>query len=285
MEEKTIKLGKYNTLKVMRIVDFGCYLDGQNLGDILLPKRYMPSDIKEDDEVEVFIYTDSEDRIIATNEKPYIQVGEFAALKCVGVSKVGAFMDWGLMKDLFVPFFEQQHRMQNGNTYLVFAYVDSESDRIAASSKLDQFLTLEPPKYEVGEEVDIMVCDISDLGYKVLINKAHWGLLYKNQVFENIKIGDIRKAYVQKMRSDDKIDLMLTKTGGQHIDDVYQKILEQIKEEEFIGLNDKSSSEEIKEMFGVSKKAFKKAIGGLYKKRLIVFEEHGIRYVGGKAKG
>jgi len=280
MEEENIKLGKNAKLTVMRVVDFGCYLDGKNLGDILLPKRYMPADVKENDEVEVFVYTDSEDRIIATNETPYIQVGEFAALKCVGLSKIGAFMDWGLMKDLFVPFFEQQHRIQTNNTYVVFAYVDTETDRIAASTKLDQFLPLEPPTYELGQEVDIMVCDMSDLGYKVLINKAHWGLLYKNQVFENIKVGDQRKAFIQKMRSDDKIDLTLTPVGVKHIDDVFQKILSIIKEDEFIALNDKSDAKEIQEMFGVSKKVFKKAIGGLYKKRLIVFEEHGIRYIG-----
>lgn len=277
MENDTIKLGKNARLRVMRILDFGCYLDGQNLGDILLPKRYMPDDVKEDDEVDVFIYNDSEDRIIATNEKPYMQVGEFGALEVVEVNKFGAFMDWGLMKDLFVPFFEQQHKMEVGRTYLVFAYVDSESDRIAASSKLEQFMPLNPPVYELGEEVDIIVCCKTDMGYKALINEEHWGLIYINQVFEKIKIGDKRRAYIQKMRDDDKIDLSLTKTGGEFIDEVSQKILSALKEEEFIGLYDKSDANDIRDTFGISKKAFKKAIGGLYKKRLIAIEENGIR--------
>jgi predicted RNA-binding protein (virulence factor B family) len=277
MESTTIKLGKYANLRVMRLVDFGCYLDGENLGDILLPKRYMADGVQEDDMLDVFIYNDSEDRIIATNEKPYIQVGEFAALKVVAVNRYGAFLDWGLMKDLFVPFFEQQHKMEVGKTYLVFAYVDSESNRIAASSKLDQFLPLNPPSYEQGEEVDIVICCKSEMGYKALINNEHWGLIYINQVFEKINIGDKRKAYIQKMRDDDKIDLSLTKTGGEHIDEVSQVILNVLKDEEFIGLHDKSDANDIREAFGISKKAFKKAIGGLYKKRLISIEEHGIR--------
>ncbi len=277
MENDTIKLGKNARLRVMRILDFGCYLDGQNLGDILLPKRYMPDGVKEDDEVEVFIYNDSEDRIIATNEKPYMQVGEFGALEVVEVNKFGAFMDWGLMKDLFVPFFEQQHKMIIGNTYVVFAYVDSESERIAASSKLDQFMPLNPPIYELGEEVDIIITDKTDMGYKAIINEEHWGLIYINQVFEKIKIGDKRIAYIQKMRDDDKIDLSLTKTGGEFIDEVSQKILSILKEEEFIGLHDKSDADDIRDTFGISKKAFKKAIGGLYKKRIIAIEENGIR--------
>jgi predicted RNA-binding protein (virulence factor B family) len=282
MESRKLTLGKTYSLKINRFVDFGCYLDGENLGEILLPIRYVPKDAKEGDEVEIFVHTDSEDRIIATNEKPYIQVGQFAALKAVSVTKIGAFMDWGLMKDLFVPFFEQQKKMEEGNTYVVFAYVDTETNRIAASSKLDQFMTLSPPQYEAGEEVDIIICNKSPLGYKAIINESHWGLIYENQVFEKIKIGDKRKAYIANIRNDDKIDLVLNKTGLEHIDEVAQKILEAVKQEEFIALHDKSKAEEIKEEFGISKKAFKKAIGSLYKKRLIAIEDIGIRYIGKK---
>ncbi len=282
MEAQKLTLGKTYSLEINRFVDFGCYLEGGNLGEILLPKRYIPEGAKEGDKVEVFVHTDSEDRIIATNETPYIQVGQFAALKAVSVTNIGAFMDWGLMKDLFVPFFEQQRKMEIGKTYVVFAYVDTETNRIAASSKLDQFMTLAPPSYEAGEEVDIIVCCKSPLGYKAIINESHWGLLYENQVFENLKIGEKRKAYISNIRNDDKIDLILHKTGFEHIDEVAQKILKAVKEEEFIALHDKSSAEEIKNTFGISKKAFKKALGSLYKKRLIALEELGIRYIGKK---
>ena len=277
MENETLKLGKTHKLVINRFVDFGCYLDGQNLGEMLLPIRYIPKGAKEFDEVEVFVHKDSEDRIIATTEKPFIEVGEFEALKAVSITNVGAFMDWGLMKDLFVPYFEQQPKMVEGRTYVVFAYIDGETDRIAASSKLDQFMSSEEPAYVPDEEVDIIVCSKTDLGYKVIINKQHWGLIYENQIFEEIKIGDKRKAYISKIRDDDKIDLTLNKTGWEHIDEVANKILTILKGEEFIALHDKSSSEDIQKTFGISKKAFKKAIGGLYKQRYITIEEHGIR--------
>ncbi len=275
--EEDIILGKTHTLTINRFVDFGCYVDGKNLGEILVPKRYIPEGKREEDTIEVFVHTDSEDRIIATNEKPYIEVGQFASLKVLAVNKFGAFMDWGLMKDLFVPFIEQQTKMEVDRMYVVFAYVDSATDRIAASSRLEQFMALGPANYELGEEVDIIITAKTDLGYKAIINKEHWGLIYMNQVFERIKIGDKRKAFIQKMRDDDKIDISLRKVGLEHIDDVSAKILEVLKEDEFIGLHDKSDPDEIKRQFGISKKAFKKAIGGLYKQKLIAIEENGIR--------
>ena len=277
MEEQEIILGKTYELKINRFVDFGCYVDGENLGEILVPNRYIAKDKREGDFIEVFVHTDSEDRIIATNEKPFIQVGEFASLKVVEVNQYGAFMDWGLMKDLFVPFIEQQSKMEVGRMYVVFAYVDDATDRIAASSRLDQFMALGPANYEQGEEVDIIVVNKTDLGFKVIINKEHWGLIYENQVFQKIKIGDKYNAFIQKMRDDDKIDVSLRKSGFEHIDDVSQLIINALKEEEFIALHDKSDANEIKKYFGISKKAFKKAIGGLYKKRLIAIEEFGIR--------
>jgi predicted RNA-binding protein (virulence factor B family) len=277
MEEIDIKLGKTQKLSIDHLVDFGCYLDGKNLGEILLPIRYMPENATIGDLVEVFLYTDSEDRIIATTEKPLIEVGDFAALEVVAVNNYGAFCNWGLTKDLFVPFIEQQQKMEVGRIYVVFAYIDTESQRIAGSTRLNQFMPIAPPNYKYGEEVNIIITNKTPLGYKAIINKQHWGLLYENQIFEKIKIGDQRKAYIAKNREDDKIDLSLTKLGFKSIDEVSDKILKALQQEEFIGLNDDSSADEIRETFGISKKAFKKAIGVLYKQQLIDIEEHGIR--------
>ncbi len=271
-------IGKLNTLLVMREAEQGLYLDGDNLGDILIPKRYVPEGTAVDDEIEVFIYTDSEDRIIATTEKPHAMVGEFGAMKVVHVNKFGAFMDWGLMKDLFVPFREQKMKMLEGNTYVVFVYLDLDTDRVAASAKLDQFLDETPPTFEQGEEVEIIIAQRTDLGYKVIINETHWGLIFKNEIFGNIQIGDKRKAYIKNMRDDDKIDVSLQKEGYERIDSVSKTILQKIEDESgFLALTDKSSPEEISATFGISKKAFKKAIGTLYKQRLIELDTHGIR--------
>jgi len=271
-------IGKLNTLKVLREAEHGLYLDGENLGDILIPKRYVPQGTKVDDEIEVFIYTDSEDRIIATTEKPYAMVGQFGAMKVVHVNKFGAFLDWGLMKDLFVPFREQKMKMLEGNTYVVFVYLDLDTNRIAASAKLDQFLDETPPPFEQGEEVEIIIAQRTDLGFKVIINETHWGLIFKNEIFENIRIGDQRKAYIKNLRDDDKIDVRLQKEGYERIDSVSKMILQKIEEGSgFLALTDKSSPEEISAIFGISKKTFKKAIGALYKQRLIELDKHGIR--------
>jgi len=271
--------GKTYTLKINRFVDFGAYLDALNLGEILIPARYIPEGKKEEDMIDVFVYKDSEDRLIATTEKPFTQVGEFAALEVKAVTAVGAFLEWGLTKDLFVPFVEQKYKMETGKSYLVFTYVDEETERIAASSKLDQFLSDDAPDYREGQEVDIIISDKTDLGYKAIINKSHWGLIYGNQVFENIKIGDKRKAYISKVREDDKIDLSLTKVGGALVDEVAIRIYQKLKEEKFIPLHDKSNPEDIRRLLNTSKKAFKKAIGTLYKRRLISLVDGGIRMV------
>jgi predicted RNA-binding protein (virulence factor B family) len=271
-------IGKLNTLTVMREAEQGLYLDGDNLGDILIPKRYVPEGTKVDDEIEVFIYTDSEDRIIATTEKPYAMVGQFGAMKVVHVNKFGAFLDWGLMKDLFVPFREQKMKMLEGNTYVVFVYLDLDTDRVAASAKLDQFLDETPPPFEQGEEVEIIIAQKTDLGFKVIINETHWGLIFKNEIIGNIRIGDKRKAYIKNLRDDDKIDVSLQKEGYDRIDSVSKTILQKIEDEGgFLALTDKSSPEEISATFGISKKAFKKAIGALYKQRLIELDTQGIR--------
>jgi predicted RNA-binding protein (virulence factor B family) len=273
-------IGKTNLLKVLRKVDHGLYLDGENLGDILIPKRYVPDNTEVGDELEVFLYTDSEDRLIATTEKPIAQVGEFAAMKVVHTNKFGAYLDWGLTKDLFVPFREQNAKMEEGRTYLVFVYLDLDTDRVAASAKLDQFLDETPPDFEAGQEVEIIIAQRTDLGYKVIIEGTHWGMIYSNEIFEPLRIGERKRAFIKKMRDDDKIDVSLQQSGYERIDGIAQSILQQLEEAGgSLPLNDKSDPDSIKEQFGISKKAFKKAIGALYKQRLIDINEQGIKKI------
>ncbi len=272
------EIGKLNNLQVVKILDFGAYLDGGEKGEILLPTRYIPDDIDIDDFIEVFIYNDSEDRIIATTEKPFAMVGDFCLLKVVEVNNVGAFLDWGLVKDLLVPFREQKTRMEVGRSYIVHIYLDEETDRIVASAKLDRFLDTTPPQYEKHQQVDILIQSRTDLGYKAIINNAHFGVLYENEVFANLNIGDRMKAFIKKVREDEKIDLYLNKTGYNQIDSVSEGILEKLKQNNnFVPITDKSKPEIIYNTFAISKKTFKKAIGNLYKKHLISIEKQGIR--------
>lgn len=272
-----IKVGKLNTLRVVKVLDFGVYLDGHEFGEILLPRRYVPEDCEVDSEVEVFIYYDSEDRIIATTAKPLAQVDEFAYLKVAAVNSIGAFLDWGLMKDLLVPFREQQQTMEIGKYYIVFLYVDSDSKRIVASAKLDKFLDNIPPEYEEGEEVDILIANQTDIGYKAIVNHAHWGILYKNEVFQTLMKGLRLRAFIKKVREDDKIDLSLHKPGYERIDPIAAKLLDKIKlNNGVLRLTDKSHPELIYERLGISKKAFKMAVGALYKAKLITLNSDGI---------
>jgi predicted RNA-binding protein (virulence factor B family) len=273
-----VEIGNYNTLKIVKKLDFGLYLDGGDKGEILLPTKYVPDNVEIDDFIKVFIYFDSDDRIIATTERPYAIVGDFVMLKVVSVSSVGAFLDWGLLKDLFVPFREQKIKMEEGKSYIVHVYIDHESNRIAASSKLDTFLDNIPPDYTVGQEVDLFICSKTEIGYKAIINNTHWGILYNNEVFQKLTKGQYVKGYIKKIRDDEKIDLSLYKIGFEKANSVSDDIIDKLKEHKgFLNINDKSSSEQIYDMFGVSKKAFKMAVGGLYKKRLISIEENGIR--------
>ncbi len=274
------EIGKYNVLTVVKDLDFGLYLDGDELGEILLPRRYVPINCTVDDELEVFIYLDSEDRLIATTEMPEATVGEFAYLQALEVGKVGAFMDWGLPKDLLVPFREQKVNIEKGKGYVVYVYLDDESRRIAASSKVEKFLDNIPPEYEEGEEVDLLIYNESDLGYKAIINNTHSGIIYANEVFKKIRKGDRFKGYIKKVRPDDKIDLMLDKPGYEKVDAIAQSILNILQQNQnFLKITDKSPSEEISAMFGISKKSFKKAIGALYKQRIISIDSDGIRYI------
>ncbi len=274
------KIGKVNYLKVIREQEFGFLLDGGEQGEILLPRSDSPERYNLGDNVTVFIYFDSEDRIIATTKTPTIVVGEFAILNVVSVTEIGAFLDWGLTKDLFVPFNEQKHKMEEGNSYLVCAYFDERSKRIAASSKVDKFPG--SPNLDFTEEqlVDLIICTETDLGYKAIINGSNWGVLYRNEVFQKLKYGQQIKGYIKKLREDGKIDLSLHKPGPQKIDNISQKILDKLNENNgVLSINDKTSPEDIYKMFGVSKKNYKKAIGALYKRKHITLDGDEIKLI------
>ena len=274
------EIGKYNTLNIVRETANGVYLDAEELGEILMPAKFVNDEIKSSGKATVFIYTDSEDRLVATTEQPLAKVGEFACLQVKAVTRVGAFLDWGLPKDLLVPFSEQNAKMQEGRGYWVYVYLDLLTRRIAASAKLHKFLDNTPPEYKTGEEVDLIVLEETELGYRCIINSEHTGMLYKNQVFRDLKLGEITKGYVQKVREDEKIDLLLEKPGYEKVDEISAKILNELGENKgFLAVSDKTSPEMIQAMFGISKKNFKKAIGALYKQRLIEFTSDGIRRI------
>lgn len=262
----SIKLGKYNTLEVVKEVAFGMYLDGGEEGEILLPSRYVPQDCKVGDKLNVFIYLDNEERLVATTLTPLVQVGQFACLEVAWINQYGAFLNWGLMKDLFVPFREQKMKMQVGKKYVVHAHLDDESYRIVASAKVDRYLSKEKAAYESGQEVDILIWQKTDLGFKAIINDEYSGLLYESEIFQPLHTGMRMKAYVKQVREDGKIDLLLQKPGQAKVEDFSATLLDYIREQGGrIALNDKSPAEEIYATFGVSKKTFKKAVGDLYK--------------------
>jgi predicted RNA-binding protein (virulence factor B family) len=272
------EIGKWNKLVVLKELDFGVYLDGQEQGEILMPMRYVPKDLKIGDTVDVFVYLDSEDRIIATTEKPFAEVGDFALLEVVSVSSIGAFLDWGLMKDLFIPFREQKQKMEVGYSYVIYIYVDIQSGRIVGSAKVENFLDKTPPEFTEGQEVNLIIYTQTDIGYKAIINNTHTGVLFDSDVFRTLHRGEHIKGYIKKIRPDQKIDLLLDKPGYEKVDELSKKILEKLKEEMgFIALSDKSPADDIYDMFGISKKNFKKAIGALYKVRMITLEENGIK--------
>ena len=273
-------LGKYNQLEVVKEVDFGVYLNGGDDGEILLPSRYVPEGCKPGDMLNVFIYLDNEERLIATTLQPKVQVDEFACLEVAWVNEFGAFLDWGLMKDLFVPFREQKMKMQKGHRYVVHAHVDEDSYRIMASAKVEKYLSKEMPPYQPGEEVEVMAWQKTDLGFKVIVDNLYGGLVYQKEIYKPLEPGMKMTAYVRQVREDGKIDLTLQKDGLQKVGDFAEVLLQFIKDQGgHTHLNDKSAAEDIYEAFGVSKKTFKKAVGDLYKKRLILLVEDGIRLV------
>ena len=274
-----IKLGEYNLLEVVKEVDFGVYLDGSEDGEILLPTRYVPQGCKPGDVLNVFIYLDMDERLIATTLQPYVKVGEFACLEVAWVNQYGAFLDWGLMKDLFVPFREQKMKMLKGNSYVVHIHLDEDSYRIVASAKVEKYLSKDMPEYNAGDEVEILVWQKTDLGYKVIVDNKFGGMIFNNEIFTDVRIGMKMPAYIKQVRPDGKIDLELQKGGVKKVEDFADTLLEYIRSNGgSTPLNDKTEADVIYNTFGVSKKTFKKAVGDLYKKRLIVLEgEQGIR--------
>lgn len=275
-----VEIGKYNTLKIVKDLDFGVYLDGGDDLEILLPARYVPRNVKPGDEVEVFIYHDNEGRIIATTAKPLAIVGEFQWMECKSVNDMGAFLEWGLMKDLLVPFREQKMPMREGKWYLVYVHLDHVTKRIVASARVDKFLDNIPPVYEFNQEVDLLVADETEIGYKVIINNLHWGLVYHNEIYRRLERGEHLKGYIKEVREDEKIDVSLTRLGYEKVEGIAGIILDALKVQNgFLPVHDKSPAEEIYSLFGCSKKSFKQAIGALYKKKLISIEPAGIRLI------
>ncbi|MBP1614062.1 MAG: GntR family transcriptional regulator [Bacteroidetes bacterium] len=276
----SIELGKFNTLEVVKTVDFGVYLDGEQEGEILLPTRYVPDNCQIGDFLNVFLYLDNEERLIATTLTPLVQVGEFACLEVAWVNQFGAFLNWGLMKDLFVPFSEQKMKMLVGNKYVIHAHVDEESYRIVASAKVERYFSKEEPTYEPDDEVSILIWQKTDLGFKAIIDNKFGGLLYDSEIFQPLHTGMTLKAYVKQVREDEKIDLVLQKPGFEKIDDFAKSLLKYIQAHGgSVGVNDKSPAEEIYDIFQVSKKTFKKAVGDLYRRRLIKLTDGGIELV------
>ena len=273
-------IGKFNTLEVIAITDTGAYLNASELGEVLLPNRLVPENCKIGDQLTVFLYVDSADRVTATTKTPLGQVGEFVSLKVVQTNKIGAFLDWGLPKDLLVPFNQQHTAMEEGKYYLVRIFLDLTTERLVASSKLDKFIDIWPAEYNKGDKVELIIGNKTDLGFKAIINNQHWGLLYDNEIFQPLRIGKKITGYIKQVREDERIDLSLTRTGERKVTDFSDKLLAEIEGNEgFIPLHDKSSPELIKRTLGVSKKTFKSTAGNLMKKGLITIGKDGLRLV------
>jgi predicted RNA-binding protein (virulence factor B family) len=276
----TINVGQFNLMRVDRRVDFGFYMDDGAEG-ILLPKRFVPSGLQVGDTISVFVYHDSDNRLIATTQEPLAVVGDIAALKAVEVTSQGAFLDWGLMKDLFVPVSQQLSTMRLGGKYLVKLYIDAQTGRVAATEKIDKQISNDQLTVKEGEKVKIQVYRESEIGYVVIVNQIHQGLVYKNEVFTHLHIGQfIDEAFVKKIREDNKLDIGLGKQGGEKLADDNQKIISLLKSHKgFLPYHDKSAPDDIYAFFGMSKKAFKMNVGMLYKLKLITIEEDGIHLV------
>jgi hypothetical protein len=272
------EIGRMNRLTIKVVRDDGAYLDGGESGELLLPTREVPAQSRPGDAVEVFVFMDREKRLRATSKKPLVTVGQFACLRVVVNSPAGAYLHWGMPKDLLVPKREQQEPMVEGRSYVVHVFIDEQARRITASTKLDKFLDLQIPNYAGGDEVDLIIYDKTDLGYKAIVDHSFGGVIYANEVFQELQIGQELKGYIKKIRDDLKIDLSLQRAGYQRVDDVSQGILDILNElGGLIAVTDKSPPEEIYALFRVSKKTFKKAIGALYKKRLITIGPNGIK--------
>lgn len=266
-----MELGKFNTLTIGRVVDFGLYLTDEEGNEVLLPNRYVTPEMKLGMDVNVFVYNDSENRPVATTEKPHAVVGDFALMKVKAVNAVGAFLDWGLVaKDLLVPFREQRVRMLAGRSYIVHVYLDTATGRIVASAKLDKFLSRHTPRYYHRQKVDVLIVQRTELGYIIIVNNSHWGIIYQNELYRDVNIGERHIGFIKQVRDDGKIDVTLSKIEKMRVDDMGERIMEYLKRHDGeMKLNDKSSPDDIMQVFSCSKKDFKKALGLLYKQHLV----------------
>jgi predicted RNA-binding protein (virulence factor B family) len=275
-------VGRYNSLQVVKHTNFGLYLDGAQDGEILLPNRYIPKDIPSEDEdwLNVFVYLDSDDKLIATTEKPKVQVGEFASLKVVEVNSIGIFLDWGLPKDLLLPYSEEKQPLKAGDYCVVHVYLDKHTRRITATTRLDRYLDKIPANYTVGQEVDLLVAEETAMGFKAIINNKHWGLIHKNEVFKFLRSGKQEKGFIKEVRSDGNISLSLQPVGEQLASSLNAQILGKLRDNNgVLPVSDKSDPQVISNLFGVSKGNFKKAIGALYKQGQIVIHADRIELV------
>jgi predicted RNA-binding protein (virulence factor B family) len=266
-------IGRFNSLQVVKHTNFGLYLDGGPDGEILLPNRYIPKDTPSEveDWLNVFIYLDSDDKLIATNEKPKVQVGEFASLKVKEVNSIGIFLDWGLSKDLLLPYSEEKRTLQAGDYCVVHVYLDKHTRRITATARLDRYLDNAPANYKVGQAVDLLVAESTDMGFKAIINNQHWGLIHKNEVFKFLRAGKQEKGFIKEIRPDGKLSLSLQPVGKEAATGLHEQILNKLRESGgTLAVSDKSPPETIAGLFGVSKGNFKKAIGALYKQGELV---------------
>ena len=274
-----VNIGEYNELEVVKELEFGIYLRVDDI-EILMPTKWVPEGTRIGDMLNVFIYRDSDDRLIATTMVPFATANTFAFLEVKDANAMGAFLDWGMQKDLLVPFREQPVKMEPGKSYVVFVYVDDISNRLVASARLNKYIEGNDIKVMEGDMVDLLIYSETPLGYNAIINNMYSGLIYKNEIYETIRIGDRVKGFVSRVREDNKIDLRLQKSGFELVDDVKWRILKMMKDEKgFLSLSDNSSPEEIKAKLAISKKAFKKAIGALYKERLIKLTDKGVMLV------
>lgn len=274
-----VLVGRYNTLKVSRKVDFGFYLEDGDEG-ILLPTRFVPKGLRIGDEINVFVYHDSDNRLIATTQKAKASVGEIAKMKAVAVTRQGAFLDWGLMKDLFVPASKQLGGMREGGEYLVKLYIDEMTGRVAATEKIEQLLSNDQLTVKELDQVDLLVYRKSELGYVVIINNLHTGILHSNEIFQELEIGDKLTGFVKTILAGNKIDVVLGKPGFQKVEDEGAKILRLLQENDgYLPYHDKSAPEEVYAFFGMSKKTFKMTTGSLYKQRKIEFTQTGIKLI------
>lgn len=271
-------IGKFNQLKVIAHTANGVYLDGGDLGEILLPNRYVPETCELDDILDVFVYTDSLDRLVATTDKPYVEAGGFASLNVKQVNKLGAFLDWGLPKDLLVPHNLMHKKMELGKRYLVHVFVDTRTERLVASSKLDKYLDIWPADYKEGQAVELVIAGRTDLGTKAIINNQHWGLIFTSEIHQKLHTGQTVQGYIKRVREDGRIDLTLARAGKGKVIDFTDKLMAYLQDNNgYCALHDKSSPAEISREFGVSKKAFKATVGHLLKQNKITIGSDGIR--------